>query len=288
MTTTLGAVFRPQLAPERLRPVVRAADAAGLDELWLWEDCFREGGISTGAAALAWSERLRVGVGLLPVPLRNVAVTAMEAASLYRMFPGRPILGVGHGVQDWMGQVGARAGSPLTLLREHLTALRALLAGETVTTKGRYVALDDVTLDWPPPGPVDVLAGGMGPRTVRLTGEAADGTILTADGVRQACELIREGRVAAGRDPDGHRVVVYLLTATGAGARERLEAELVAEGHAANADLGVAGDARAVADAVRRLAEAGADTVVLQPTGDEPDPEGFVRFAAEDVRPLLT
>ncbi|GGQ65490.1 oxidoreductase [Streptomyces griseorubens] len=292
MTTTLGAVFRPQLAPERLRPVVRAADAAGLDELWLWEDCFREGGISTGAAALAWSERLRVGVGLLPVPLRNVAVTAMEAASLYRMFPGRPILGVGHGVQDWMGQVGARAGSPLTLLREHLTVLRALLAGETVTTKGRYVALDGVTLDWPPPGPVDVLAGGMGPRTVRLTGEAADGTILTADtpadGVRQACALIREGRVAAGRDPDGHRVVVYLLTATGAGARERLEAELVAEGHAADADLGVAGDAHAVADAVRRLAEAGADTVVLQPTGDEPDPEGFVRFAAEDVRPLLT
>ncbi|WP_395758717.1 LLM class flavin-dependent oxidoreductase [Streptomyces althioticus] len=292
MTTTLGAVFRPQLAPERLRPVVRAADAAGLEELWLWEDCFREGGISTGAAALAWSERLRVGVGLLPVPLRNVAVTAMEAASLYRMFPGRPILGVGHGVQDWMGQVGARAGSPLTLLREHLTVLRALLAGETVTTKGRYVALDGVTLDWPPPGPVDVLAGGMGPRTVRLTGEAADGTILTADtpadGVRQACALIREGRVAAGRDPDGHRVVVYLLTATGAGARERLEAELVAEGHAADADLGVAGDAHAVADAVRRLAEAGADTVVLQPTGDEPDPEGFVRFAAEDVRPLLT
>ena len=74
----------------------------------------------------------------------------MEAAFLYRMFPGRPILGVGHGVQDWMGQVGARAGSPLTLLREHLTALRALRAlpaGETVTTKGRYVALDDVTLD---------------------------------------------------------------------------------------------------------------------------------------------
>ncbi|MGV9727671.1 LLM class flavin-dependent oxidoreductase [Streptomyces albogriseolus] len=292
MTTTLGAVFRPQLAPERLRSVVRTADAAGLEELWLWEDCFREGGISTGAAALAWSERLRVGVGLLPVPLRNVAVTAMEAASLHRMFPSRPILGVGHGVQDWMGQVGARVGSPLTLLREHLLALRALLAGETVTAKGRYVTLDDVALDWPPSGPVDVLAGGMGPRTVRLTGEAADGTILTADtsadGVRQACGLIREGRVEAGRDPEGHRVVVYLLTATGDGAHERLRAELVAEGHGADAGLGVAGDARAVADAVRRLAEAGADTVVLQPTGDEPDPEGFVRFAAEDVRPLLT
>ncbi|WP_203218239.1 hypothetical protein [Nocardia brasiliensis] len=42
-----------------------------------------------------------------------------------------------------------------------------------------------------------------------------------------------------------------------------------------------------IADAVRALAEAGADTVVLQPTGDEPDPEGFVHFVAEQVRPLL-
>ncbi|MFG2887294.1 hypothetical protein ACGFYV_34260 [Streptomyces sp. NPDC048297] len=51
--------------------------------------------------------------------------------------------------------------------------------------------------------------------------------------------------------------------------------------------LGVAGDAGAVADAVRRMADAGADTVVLQPTADEPDMEGFVRFAAEEVRPLV-
>jgi len=32
---------------------------------------------------------------------------------------------------------------------------------------------------------------------------------------------------------------------------------------------------------------AGADTVVLQPAADDPDPAGFVRFAAEQVRPLL-
>ncbi|CAL9568808.1 F420-dependent glucose-6-phosphate dehydrogenase [Streptomyces sp. enrichment culture] len=291
--TTLGAVFRPQLAPERLRSVARIADEAGLDELWLWEDCFREGGISAAAAALAWTERVRVGVGLLPVPLRNVAITAMEAATLHRMFPGRAILGVGHGVQDWMGQVGARVESPVTLLREHLVALRGLLRGERITTDGRYVRLDDVALDWPPGHEVEVLAGATGPRTVRLTGEAADGTILTAttspEGVRRARRLIDEGRAAAGRDRDAraHKVVVYLLAATGSGAGERLRAELIAEGVGGEPDLGVAGDAGAVAKAVQRLAEAGADSVVLQPTGDEPDPEGFVRFVAEDVRPLV-
>ncbi|MDH6220210.1 LLM class flavin-dependent oxidoreductase [Streptomyces pseudovenezuelae] len=313
--TGLGAVFRPQLPPERLRSVARLADETGLEELWLWEDCFREGGISTAAAALAWTERVRIGVGLLPVPLRNVAVTAMEAAALHRMFPGRPILAVGHGVQDWMGQVGARVESPVTLLREHLVALRALLAGERVTTSGRYVKLDDVALDWPPAEPVPVLAGATGPRSLRLAGEAADGTVLTAstppEGVRRARQLIDEGieqRVGQGigqgiaqgidqrreaADPataipsHDHQVVVYLLAATGIDAPARLRAELAAEGVESVPDLGVAGDAGAVAKAVQRLADAGADTVIIQPTGDEPDPEGFVRFVAEEVRPLV-
>lgn len=284
--TTLGAVFRPQNPPERLRGVARTADDAGLDQLWLWEDCFLESGIATAAAALAWTGRLRVGVGLLPVPLRNVALTAMEAATLHRLFPERVVLGVGHGIQAWMAQVGARAESPLTLLGEYLAALRALLRGERVTTSGRYVHLDDVALDWPPAAAPPVLAGATGPRTLRLTGEAADGTILVAttppEGVRRARELVDEGRAAAGRS-DPHELVVYLLAATGPDGAARLEAELARE----SADYGVAGDATAVAEAVQHLADAGADTVVLQPTADEPDPEGFIRFTAEEVRPLV-
>ncbi|MEU5579137.1 LLM class flavin-dependent oxidoreductase [Streptomyces huasconensis] len=289
--TALGVVFRPQLPPERLRGMVRAADDAGLQELWLWEDCFLESGIATAAAALAWSERLRVGVGLLPVPLRNAALTTMEAATLHRLFPGRVMLGVGHGVQDWMGQVGARVASPLTLLREHLDAMRALLAGERVTTEGRYVRLDGVALDWPPASAPAVYAGARGPRSVRLTGEAADGTVLdastTPDGVRRARQLVDEGRKAAGRPERPHPVVVYLHAATGPGAEARLRAELRRDGLDQTADLGVAGGAEAVAAAVRRLAEAGADTVVLQPTADEPDPEGFIRFVTDEVTPLV-
>ncbi len=108
--TSLGAIFLPQLPPERLREVARAADGSGLDQLWLWEDCFLESGIASAAAALAWTERMQVGIGLLPVPLRNVALTAMELATLHRLFPGRLHAGIGHGVQDWMAQVGAQVG----------------------------------------------------------------------------------------------------------------------------------------------------------------------------------
>jgi alkanesulfonate monooxygenase SsuD/methylene tetrahydromethanopterin reductase-like flavin-dependent oxidoreductase (luciferase family) len=283
----LGAVCLPQVPPERLRDVARTAEEAGLEELWLWEDCFWTSGIAAASAVLSWTERLRVGVGLLPVPLRNVALTGMELATLMRLFPGRLTVGVGHGVLDWMAQVGARAESPMTLLREHLTALRGLLRGERLTTDGRYVKLDRVALDWPPEAP-RLLAGATGPRTLRLSGELADGTILTArtspEGVRQARAVIDEGRTAGGRT-DPHPVVVYLLTATGLDAVARLEAERRRQGYD---DVGVAGDAAAVADAVRRWADAGADTVVLQPVLDDPDPEAFVRFAGTEVRPLIS
>jgi 5,10-methylenetetrahydromethanopterin reductase len=130
----LGFCFVPTMPPEILPTLARSVERHGLDELWVWEDCFKQSGIASAAVALASTSRLPVGIGLLPVPLRNVALTAMELATLERLFPGRLVAGVGHGVQAWMAQVGARVGSPLTLLREYTEALRALLEGQTVTT----------------------------------------------------------------------------------------------------------------------------------------------------------
>jgi alkanesulfonate monooxygenase SsuD/methylene tetrahydromethanopterin reductase-like flavin-dependent oxidoreductase (luciferase family) len=287
--TALGAVFLPDLPPERLRAVAEAADRAGLEQLWLWEDCFRTGGIATAAAVLGWTERLQVGIGLLPVPLRNPALTAMEAATLARLFPGRLHLTVGHGVQEWMGQVGARVESPLTLLREYAGALRALLAGEEVTTQGRYVRLDRIRLVHPPREPVPLLAGAVGPRSLRLSGEVADGTVLvhgtTPDDLRRAKEAVDEGRAAAERSGP-HPLVVNLLTATGDGADARLDRSLRDWGLEPVPDAGVAGGAEEVAAAVRRLVDAGATSVTLQPTGVDVDPVDFVAFVAQQVQPL--
>ncbi len=245
--TTLGMVFLPQNPPERLREVVTAADEAGLDELWLWEDCFLESGIATAAAALAWTRRLRVGVGLLPVPLRNVALTAMEMATLHRLFPGRVDVGVGHGVQRWMGQVGARVESPLTLLREYLAALQALLRGEEVTVSGRYVSLDAVKLDWPPDGHTPVYAGGEGPRSLQLIAEAADGAILVAG---TPVEEVRRVRLTT-----QGRLIVYV--------------------HAAHE-----------VDELKRYAEAGADAIVLQPTPED-DPVDVLRRVVGELKPII-
>lgn len=288
--TALGVVFRPQLPPERLRSVVAAAEEAGLEELWLWEDCFFESGIASMAAALAWTSRLRVGVGVLPVPMRNVAMTTMEVATLHRLFPGRVTIGLGHGMQEWMRQAGVRAASPLTLMREHLVAMKALLRGERVTTEGRYVTLDDVALEWPPPVAPPLYVGATGPKSMRLSGELADGTIIDAGNpaaaVRRMREQIEEGRAAAGRT-DPHHVVVYLTVTTGPDAAARLRAENELWGTSEIPELGVAGDAATVAEAVAALVAAGADTVVAVPTGDESDVEGLAHFMGTEVRPLV-
>lgn len=238
--TSIGIVLRPQLPPEDLRAAAELAEAAGLDELWLWEDCFLEGGPTTAAALLAWTSRIRVGIGLLPVPLRNPAVAAMEIATLERMFPGRVSIALAHGVQEWMTQVGASVRSPMTLLREHTTAVRDLLRGETVDVSGRYVRLDRVALDWPPVRPPTLLVGGTGPKTVALAGELTDGVLLTAaadaTAVRAARTLVGDGLVATYTElaPDQ------------------------------------------IADRVAELTAAGADTVILQGPDSAPDPRPLI------------
>ena len=280
----VGAIFLPDLPPEQLREVVQTAEEAGVSELWLWEDCFREGAFSSAAAALAWTERLRIGIGIAPMPLRNVALTAMEIATTERMFPGRLLPGVGHGVLAWMGQVGARVASPLTLMREYVPALRALLAGETVSVGGRYVRLDDVRLNWPPADPPPVYAAGEGPKTLRLTGEVADGTVLTGGttpaGVSRARQLIDEGHADSGR-PQPHPVVVYLAVAFGAGAEHRAATQLDLWGLPDQRDRIAAGDAGAVAERVEEYYAAGADAVILQPLQNENNPGGFWQGVAE-------
>ncbi|MEQ3551929.1 LLM class flavin-dependent oxidoreductase [Pseudonocardia nematodicida] len=247
----IGIVFRPGLPPEQLPAVARDAEAAGVDQLWLWEDCFLHGGTATAAVALARTERIRVGVGLYPVPLRNPAVIAMEIATLARLFPERFLPTLGHGVLEWMGQVGNRAASPMTMLAEHTTAVRDLLAGREVSTSGRYVHLDRVALDHPPAQVPPVLIGARGPKTLRLAGELADGVLL--DSGRTPAEVRSSlAETERGGPGPGFRRIAYLDT------HDTPERTL---------------------DAVREHAAAGLDTVVLVPPADDPDPRPWLPVA---------
>lgn len=158
----------------------READALGFHELWVVEDLGYRGGLVQATTVLARTSRIRVGIGLLPAAARNVAFTAMEIAALAQLHPGRVDLAIGHGMPDWMRSVGAWPESPLTLLREYIQALRTLLAGEPAEVDGRYVRLDGLRLDESalPEVVPDVFAGVRGPKSLAVSGEVADGTLL--------------------------------------------------------------------------------------------------------------
>jgi alkanesulfonate monooxygenase SsuD/methylene tetrahydromethanopterin reductase-like flavin-dependent oxidoreductase (luciferase family) len=283
MTVTVGAIFRPQLPPERLGSAIRAAEGCGLGEVWLWEDCFLESGIATAAAALAMSDDLVVGIGLLPTPLRNVALAAMEIATLERLFPGRIRVALGHGVQPWMEQAGARAASPMTLMREYITALRALLSGETVASSGQYVQLSDVQLGWAPTAPPPLLIGATGPRTLRLAGELADGVVLdSVTSPERAVPALAEvdAGSTSGRRGAGFQTVVYLRAFRG-DAAEQLAIEAAPSDAGGVVGHGVVGDVAVVVQEIHRFAAAGVDAVILQPSAVEDDVEGYFAFAAD-------
>jgi hypothetical protein len=120
---------------------------------------------------------------------------------------------------------------------------------------------------------------------VALAGEIADGLVLTGDSTPDAVSAARRTYDAARGDRPG-RVTVYLMAVGGPDAAARLAAELRRSGMPDEPDVGVAGDASAIAGAVRRWNHSGADAVILEPASDE-DPVAFARFVGAQVRPLL-
>jgi hypothetical protein len=60
VSARIGVVFRPDFRPDTLREKASAAERAGVAELWLWEDCFLQGGIAAASVALSSSEALTV------------------------------------------------------------------------------------------------------------------------------------------------------------------------------------------------------------------------------------
>jgi 5,10-methylenetetrahydromethanopterin reductase len=208
----LGVMFRREHAPEHLPRFARRAEEAGFDELWLVEDCFYTSGIASATTALACTDVISVGVGIMPAVVRNPVFTAMEIATIVRLHPGRFIPGMGHGVAGWMRQIGAFPKSQLGALEETTIAVRKLLAGERLTVDGQYVKLDQAELVHPPDQAPPISLGVRGPKSLVISGRVADGTILAEFAapayVSWAREQIENGRVEAGHGRE-HRLTVF-------------------------------------------------------------------------------
>ena len=283
-------MFDRDRAPEELPAFATLLEEYGSDDLWVVEDLGWAGSISATALALAATRQLRVGIGIAPVALRNPALLAMELATLARVHPGRLVAGVGHGVPEWMRQVGAEPVHKLARLEETITAVRALLAGETVTAHGIEVTVDGVGLVHPPAVVPPIVTGVVRPRSLELSGRVADGTIIAeGNGPAQlaaAREHIDRGR--AGGDRPAHELIVFAFlhidddpVRAAETTRETLAGQAAWLGVAPEQLFGLIGPAATIAGRVEALHAAGAATVVLRPLG--PDPAGQARAALAEL-----
>ena|SRR5437868_1133955 len=265
----IGVMYDRDLPPAQLPAFARELDLLGVDDLWVVEDMGWTGGISSAATALAVTSRLRVGIGIAPAPLRNPMLLAMEFGNLAALHPGRFVAGIGHGVQPWMYQVGAAVPSPLTLLEETVTAVRALLRGETVTLHGKAVHLDGVRLVHPPAEVPPIVTGVMSPKSLALSGRVAQGTIVPEGfGPAQISAALKQIDATS-----AHEMIVFthLFAASDAALADQTRDERAADQGVPPEEVAMASGSPAEAAAtVRRLHESGADTVVLRPMGSDP------------------
>jgi 5,10-methylenetetrahydromethanopterin reductase len=294
----IGVMFDHDRPPEELQAFAVAVEEAGADDLWVVEDLGWAGSVSTAALALAATTRIRVGIGIAPVPLRNPALLAMELGTLARVYPGRLVAGLGHGVPEWMRKVGAEPARKLALLEETILAVRGLLRGETVTRHGQEVTIDGVALVHPPAQVPPIVTGVVRPRSLELSGRVADGTIIAeGHGPAQLADIrehIDRGRAGGGVEGPHDLIVFAFLRVDDEPARAAEAVRETVEGQAAWLGVepeelfGLVGSAVTVAEQFAALSAAGAATVVLRPIG--PDPIGQVQaaLAAIGVHPEPT
>ena len=320
----IGVRFLACYPPERLPTFAREVEELGFNQLWLVEDCFATGGVATAATALAATGHIEIGIGIFPAVLRNVVLLSMEIATLARLYSGRVLPGIGHGVNAWMKQVGAAPKSAMRALEESFTALRLLLHGEKVTVQGSHVNVDGGRLAFPPDRQLPLYTAGRGPKTLALAGRLADGVIL-GDFSSPAytnwarCMVLDSAKlndrcpeseitVYAYFDFDERRLFARRATAERllAGAPIRaadteLQARLtiVAQSLSTANALGptipgsfinsvtVSGNAASCSDAIAALANAGAESVVLVPHPEIDVALEHLRRAAVQIVPEL-
>ncbi len=190
---------------ETRRPVVlRLADRAealGYDAFFVAEGWGHDAGVLLAEVATR-TDRITIGTGVLGVWGRTAATTAMLATTLAEASDGRFVLGLGAGSPPLAeGLHGVPFTDPVGRLEAMTRQVRRLLAGERLVQATGGVR--PLRLAVTPAQEVPIHLAALGPRSVRLAGELADGWapfLLPLSGLEQHLGMLREG--AARRDAD--------------------------------------------------------------------------------------
>ena len=194
--------------------IVQEAERLGYDSAWTAEAYG-----SDAATVLAWlaglTSTIRLASGVLQIPGRSAAMTAMTAATIDQLSGGRMILGIGtSGPQVSEGWHGVRFGKQLQRTREYVDVLRIALARERVEYHGE-------TIDLPlPDGPgkalkltiapvqehLPIYIAAIGPKNTQLAAEISDGIVPTMFSPEHVAVMMDEIKVGVARAGGGKTI----------------------------------------------------------------------------------
>lgn len=234
----------------------------------------------TMAAAAAVTERVRIALTVIVLPMHSPVLIAKQVATLDVLSGGRVTLGLGVGarVEDYRAVDAPFEGNRLKRMEEQIVRMRRVWAGENVV-EGAGRPVEPFPMQ---PGGPELLAGALAPLALRRSARWADGICGFSFGpsaaeIELAFDTARRAWQDAGRETKP-RLVTSFWYALGDRARQQLDAYL-------ERYLGFLGDdvakaltptvrttsATALRDAARMLADLGTDELILVPTTSDPD-----------------
>ncbi|HEY1275829.1 MAG TPA: LLM class F420-dependent oxidoreductase [Thermoleophilaceae bacterium] len=218
MRVGLFLAYWPWFSPQEQVELARQADREGLDSVWVAE-AWGQDAVSVLGHLGAVTERVGLGSGLMQIPGRTPAMTAMSAATLDVLSGGRFRLGLGvSGPQVSEGWHGVPFARPLARTREYVEIVRAALAREApleyvgreyrLPVEGSELGKPLKLLAQPVQERIPIYLGAVGPKAVEQAARIADGWLPFGFSPERAPELLRP---FAGTDVDIAPVVMVCV-----------------------------------------------------------------------------
>lgn len=234
----------------------------------------------TMSAAAAVTERVRLALTVIVLPMHSSLLMAKQLATLDVISGGRLTLGIGVGAREEDFRAVGVVFDPKRLahMERQLALMRRAWAGENVV-EGALRPIEPLPVQ---KGGPEILAGSLLPQSIRRAARWADGICgfsfePSPQEVEASFEIARAAWKEAGR-ASPPRLVTGCWFALGNSARKQLDEYLhrylnflgtdVAELIAATAKTT---SAQALKEVVRKLADLGADELLLVPTTSDPD-----------------
>lgn len=209
--------------PGIFREIAATAEGLGYDSLWAGDHLSFGNPILEGTVALsafaAYTSTIRVGSGVLLLPLRSPGLVAKQMASLDYLTGGRIVCGVGVGgdsAKDFeltgipRSERGART-------NEGIEVMRALWSSPEASFSGRFSEFTDVGLSPMPvqPGGPPIWVGGRADAALERAGRLGDGWMgymVSPARFEASMTTVRGHAAAAGRNPDATAAALMIPT----------------------------------------------------------------------------